>query len=282
LHEGSNAALATGTSPGLWESTLLAELTWRPDRPHEYQDRRPGEADIGPAPSYRAPSWSWASFDGKVHPCSLANRATHECAKVINAKIELASTQAPFGEVKRAVLVISAYLKCVPQRDSRSPRFPDLGSGSFEATAIFDVPDAESEDTREAWYLWLFGRPINEEVEEEDPVGDEFGMKEDREEDVPTEAIGAGDPEAASSEAEEAEMAVSPGNVSQAKNCPTKAPDLEESETDESAMLGLVAMGLIVEHVDLAGTSCFRRIGVFDNCPGSWFFGETHTVIALI
>jgi hypothetical protein len=128
----------------------------------------------------------------------------------------------------------------------------------------------------------LFGRPINEEVEEEYPVGDEFGMKEDREEDVPTEAIETGDPEASSPETEEAEVMVSPGNVSQAKNCRTKASELEESETDESAMLDLVAMGLIVEHVDLAGTSCFRRIGVFDSYPGSWFFGETHTVIALI
>jgi hypothetical protein len=261
---------------------LLAELTWRPDRRLEYQDRRPGEADISPAPSYRAPSWSWASFDGKVRPCSLANRATHECARVINAKIELTSIRAPFGEVKRAVLIISAYLKRVPQSESHSPRFPDLGPGSFEETAIFDVPDAESEDTREAWYLWLFGRPINEEVEEEGPIGDEFGMKEGREEDVPTEAIGVGDLEARSPEAEKAEMTVSPGSASQAENYPTKASETEESETDESAMLDLVAMGLIVEHIDLAGTSCFRRIGVFDNCPGSWFFGETHTIIALI
>jgi hypothetical protein len=180
------------------------------------------------------------------------------------------------------VSIISAYLKRVPQRGSRSRRFPNLGPASFEETAIFDVPDVGSEDTREAWYLWLFGRPIIEEVEEEDPVGDEFGMEEDPEDDVPSDAIGAGDPEAASSEEEEAETTVSSGNASQAENSPTKAPEPEESETDESVMLDLVATGLIVEHVDLAEISCFRRIGVFDNCPGSWFFGETHTIIAMI
>jgi hypothetical protein len=265
---------------GLWESSLLAELTWRPDRPLGSQDRRAGEADISPAPSYRAPSWSWASFDGRVCPCSLANRATHECAKVINAKIELASTQAPFGEVKRAVLIISAYLKRVPQGGSRGLRFPNFGPARFEGTAIFDVPDAGPEDTREAWYLWLFGRPTNEEAEEEDSVGDEFGMEEDPGDEVSADAIGAGDPEAASSE-EEAEMTVSLGSAFQAENSP-KAPKPEESETDETVMLDLAATGLIVEHVDLDGISCFRRIGVFDNCPGSWFFGETHTIIALI
>jgi hypothetical protein len=267
---------------GLWESTLLAELTWRLDRPREFQDRRPGEADISPAPSYRAPSWSWASFDGKVHPCSLADRATHECAKIINAKIELASTQAPFGEIKRAVLIISAYLKRVPQREGRGLRFPNLGPASFETTAIFDVPDAESEDTREAWYLWLFGRPINEEVEEEDCGDEEFGMEEDPGDDAPAEASRAEEREAASLEEAEVGTTVSPENASQAENYLKKASESEQSETDESVMLDLVAMGLIVEHVDLAGFSCFRRIGVFDNCPGSWFFGEKHTIITLV
>jgi hypothetical protein len=66
---------------GLWELHLLEMMDWR-----VYEQRPPLSS------TYRAPSWSWASVDGPVHPIKPGNQYNH-LACILEAKT------CPIGEL---------------------------------------------------------------------------------------------------------------------------------------------------------------------------------------
>jgi hypothetical protein len=96
---------------GIWLSCLLEHLCWCV--PNDVtESHRPSD--------YRAPSWSWASIDGKVVFDSLPN-STH-CIKILEATTVPASKD-PFGQVREGS--ITFYAKMNEQhwkRDSGSKR----------------------------------------------------------------------------------------------------------------------------------------------------------------
>ena len=53
---------------GLWQTDLLFQLLWHT---WDTMPPRPAISHATPAKSYRAPSWSWASFDGRVRTYTL-------------------------------------------------------------------------------------------------------------------------------------------------------------------------------------------------------------------
>jgi hypothetical protein len=89
---------------GLWHQQLPYNLHWK----------RSGSC-IHPRPSYRAPSWSWASIKGEVYYPYLTgrNRRDSSClvARVLNCETQLAVSAAPYGQVKGGRLRIEALMK---------------------------------------------------------------------------------------------------------------------------------------------------------------------------
>lgn len=90
---------------GLWEHDLLANLGW-----YVYlgpsADREP-RARVYPRPSgYRAPSWSWASVDGRISQCSGLDDGDQIFAncRIGNRKVTLSSSENPFGAVSGGFL----------------------------------------------------------------------------------------------------------------------------------------------------------------------------------
>lgn len=82
---------------GLWRKDLLAGLCWSLD-PY---------CTPGPSPkSYRAPSWSWASIDGKVTHSHFSN----ELAIIEEAHTSLLSPENPFGEVQAGWIRLRAIV----------------------------------------------------------------------------------------------------------------------------------------------------------------------------
>ena len=95
---------------GLWEYSLLLQLTWTTWFSHcytEHQCTRPI--------TYRAPSWSWASTEGRVSfPYHMFREGEsdklYRCS-LIHCGTMVKSASSPFGEVVAASLKIKAVLR---------------------------------------------------------------------------------------------------------------------------------------------------------------------------
>ena len=80
---------------GLWEEKLLETLTWNVRGPAER------------ASTYRAPSWSWASLDGRLNTLVLQTpENTRTFASLISAETELSGTT-DTGEVKNGSIALA-------------------------------------------------------------------------------------------------------------------------------------------------------------------------------
>jgi hypothetical protein len=79
---------------GLWESALPGDLLWRMDRTAEYRQQ------------YRAPSWSWASIEGKVKHYKMTSY--HPEFSVVRALCHPLLEINPFGEVASGLLEVDA------------------------------------------------------------------------------------------------------------------------------------------------------------------------------
>ncbi|EIW52265.1 HET-domain-containing protein, partial [Trametes versicolor FP-101664 SS1] len=108
LAEAFHRVLRCNYLAGLWSDTLLEEILWRAadlERDDRYVADRPAE--------YRAPSWSWAAFDGAVFsPSPWSGWAKYEepLAEVIHCGIILKDPALPFGQVIGGSLVLRARL----------------------------------------------------------------------------------------------------------------------------------------------------------------------------
>ncbi|USP73399.1 HET-domain-containing protein [Curvularia clavata] len=73
---------------GLWEKASPGDLLWRTDYTIEPRQQRP---------QYKAPSWSWASVDGKIKHCKL--KSYHPEFFITRAVCHPVSDINPFGKV---------------------------------------------------------------------------------------------------------------------------------------------------------------------------------------
>lgn len=152
---------------GLWEHDLALGLMWKPvpwdtrvDSPFFWpplrSDRDQGLDRTGRSISlvtttapgtYRAPSWSWASFDGRIHwPFHPQNKENvpNRVIKNLNGAVELLDVKmefegkSVFGRVKDARLVLRARCCKVtvsgPQSREQQELRPDyyIGTGEFD------------------------------------------------------------------------------------------------------------------------------------------------------
>ncbi|KAF2181155.1 HET-domain-containing protein [Zopfia rhizophila CBS 207.26] len=90
---------------GLWEYCLLWQLMWKTFLPDRYQISKPSQ--------YRAPSWSWASIEGRIwyeHYDDTSQYTPYNCA-ITHVDTTLKSINSPHGEVKDASLTLRALLR---------------------------------------------------------------------------------------------------------------------------------------------------------------------------
>ena len=103
---------------GLWENSLLIDLLWLKVSDEPLPRTRPTE--------YRAPSWSWASIDGRVQFRLLEQMARPskgeivEC-EVLGCQVTVVSKDVPFGQVATGTLTLNGLLKEVTLESSGKP-----------------------------------------------------------------------------------------------------------------------------------------------------------------
>ncbi|KAI1746207.1 heterokaryon incompatibility protein-domain-containing protein [Xylaria scruposa] len=139
---------------GLWRKTLLLDLLWAVNNKCE----RPK--------AYRAPSWSWASVDGLIDaewrfdqlakPQDIDNARNLRMATVVDCRVTVASSLAPYGEVTGGLLILSGLLFGVHSTEGVEHRLTfDSGSESKDAGSVL-VRD----DTTEDWSDKLYAVPL--------------------------------------------------------------------------------------------------------------------------
>ncbi|KAJ8473485.1 hypothetical protein ONZ51_g7844 [Trametes cubensis] len=100
---------------GLWRSTLLEDLLWRRDS----RDQGAVSSQRRPQQDTRAPTWSWASFDGPVEYLPYLSRddgrETIFLAEVVTCTVAPQDQELPYGPARiGSVLVLRS--KCTPCR----------------------------------------------------------------------------------------------------------------------------------------------------------------------
>jgi hypothetical protein len=105
---------------GLWKSVLLQSLLWRIDAEFTILRRPPNSRP----PSYRAPSWSWASVDGPL-TFFFSHRISEPQTGIIECKVQQCGLD-PFGSVQSGELVIRGLLKKASYADFDNDGIPKL------------------------------------------------------------------------------------------------------------------------------------------------------------
>lgn len=170
---------------GLWRSYIPAGLLWR-------RIVASKEGILLPRPlRYRAPSWSWASIDGEIdYDWPERMDGSLECTRlghtesiasivgidVIEAGVELARADKPFGAVKGGFIEASGMVKVVkgelkPVYDEEKGQFLQLDvQDNFKRPQSIDCwPDTDEglpQPCSELWLLALTGAA--------EDVGDDF------------------------------------------------------------------------------------------------------------
>jgi hypothetical protein len=95
---------------GLWLQQMPVNLLWA----CSFFDK-----NAQPRSKYRAPSWSWVSFDGSIKTLRHAEVAAYHpacyVADVLRCETQLASNTAPYGQVLSGELQISGLIKEIPR-----------------------------------------------------------------------------------------------------------------------------------------------------------------------
>ncbi|KAK4183487.1 hypothetical protein QBC35DRAFT_393762, partial [Podospora australis] len=103
-HRGEDACYIAGLLVNHLEPT-----TWLPQLLWHLED--PSIAVRPTAPEYRAPSWSWASLDGRIAMKSNSTvRDKTYYATVDSYHVDLSFVDSPFGALKGANIVLSAHV----------------------------------------------------------------------------------------------------------------------------------------------------------------------------
>lgn len=98
---------------GLWRSTIIEDLYWAievsehshycDDPAHDAAMPPPTKSQVTYPKEYRAPSWSWASLDGKIQFWSLEDKSI--CAECIEVKVVPAGKD-PFGRLAEGSITL--------------------------------------------------------------------------------------------------------------------------------------------------------------------------------
>ena len=164
---------------GLWQSYLPCLLLWHVgDRDGSY-----GREILLPRPiQYRAPSWSWASVDGRVdwEDTIFYKRSDYRKIKILNGSVRLINESAPYGAVSSGTLTIRGPLQAARFKQVYGSIRWDSSKGDCspkEASSAVDLPRWHysmnvKPDTTEDWTtllapdrgLWLFlvGSPVDD------------------------------------------------------------------------------------------------------------------------
>ncbi|KAK2769580.1 hypothetical protein CKAH01_15116 [Colletotrichum kahawae] len=125
---------------GLWKSDLPSGLLWSSSfaqKSLKNSVRRPG-------PVERAkPTWSWSAFDDDVTWINTHLRKQKDSDfEILSHDVELVSTDAPFGEVRKGELRVRGLMKRIPM-PSRSAEngIPVIVVEGTEMPAVLDYPD---------------------------------------------------------------------------------------------------------------------------------------------
>jgi hypothetical protein len=132
---------------GLWLRTLPLDLVWYLDR----VGRQTYEPAFAASPLYRAPSWSWASVEGRICVERPSRLFTSEI-ELRSFKIDPKSPEAPFGQVRTGYLEILGRLKQVLALESEE----GVESDPFRYDEEIDFESAAEFSLEPPWYLWLF------------------------------------------------------------------------------------------------------------------------------
>ncbi|KAF2111648.1 heterokaryon incompatibility protein-domain-containing protein [Lophiotrema nucula] len=134
---------------GLWRSQIIEGLIWQAMGTHSGKTKAPSE--------YRAPSWSWASFDGPFGNLGLgknrfiSNAPWMDIATVLDCKVELKGDN-PYGEVKSGWLKVRAPIEPLKRSEElekdwqtaphkRATRLTTRNGDNFGSFAMFDTLD---------------------------------------------------------------------------------------------------------------------------------------------
>ena len=146
---------------GLWRKNLLFNLMWQVDR-ETY-----GRSLL----TYQAPSWSWASIEGKVDTGSTW--VFNPLVEILHCSTRLASEAAPYGAVTYGELIIRGHLKEVQLNMHKRIVFyvdhPDVEHHGLvpdvRVTSNVEMSSrsgrARPEDYESTWFL-IFGMPSEE------------------------------------------------------------------------------------------------------------------------
>jgi hypothetical protein len=126
---------------GLWRKELWKSFLWRRDPKYTMPEpKRPKE--------YRAPTWSWASMDGKIYfPADVLGRSK---VRIKSTQTRLSGTD-PMGQVSSGSIELKAIL-------IRMDRYGNLTDHlEVQLTKIYDVPGEVIPEThqRDQWFLWV-------------------------------------------------------------------------------------------------------------------------------
>jgi hypothetical protein len=127
---------------GLWRKDLWKSLLWRRNEAYSLPEpKRPAE--------YRAPTWSWASIDGRIE--FDIDILDEECQIHINSASTELSGSDPMGQVSGGKIELRAVMvKMDPY--GNIPNHLEI-----ELHKIYDVPDEVRPETpmRDQWLLWI-------------------------------------------------------------------------------------------------------------------------------
>jgi hypothetical protein len=129
----------------LWRSDILRQLRWKTGA------QILKHIDFQKPKEYRAPSWSWASIDGKID--FLSSRPS-SIAAFVDCTVQLWSENDPFGRVKGGTLVLEGRLKESEVRWQGADSIPQLfGSDeSFVGDIWLDIDERNAtEEIRVEW-----------------------------------------------------------------------------------------------------------------------------------
>ena len=133
---------------GCWKSRMLESLLWM--RRYEYEWRQTGDTEYkGPSrrpPGYRAPSWSFASFDGPMHPALNLEeeRPVRSCqlAKILDVYAAPSTPGNPFGAVTDGfVTIFGSLLQYKPKLLSKDSSLNYVKDTKDSPSLIFDIVD---------------------------------------------------------------------------------------------------------------------------------------------
>ncbi|KAH7323888.1 heterokaryon incompatibility protein-domain-containing protein [Rhexocercosporidium sp. MPI-PUGE-AT-0058] len=131
---------------GLWRQDLCRDLLWRRNEMYTLPEpRRPEE--------YRAPSWSWASLDGRIEFAGPANVHDEFKIRIDSVKMDLAGSD-PMGQVFGGTIKVRGV---VSKMDSYGNIPKRLG---IKLRKHYDVPGEVKPENppRDQYLLWICKR----------------------------------------------------------------------------------------------------------------------------